>query len=91
MRILILTDAWFPQVSGVVRTLDATIRSLEGMGHEVHVVEPGGFSTVPCPTYPQIRLALCGPGAIARRIGSIRPDAVHIATEGPIGLAGRGG
>ncbi len=58
MRILIVTDAWTPQVNGVVRTLSSTIQELERMGHEVKVIEPGGFPSIPCPTYPEIRLAL---------------------------------
>ncbi|MEF3168825.1 MAG: glycosyltransferase family 1 protein [Deltaproteobacteria bacterium] len=89
MRILIVTDAWTPQVNGVVRTLSSTIQELERMGHEVKVIEPGGFPSIPCPTYPEIRLALASPRQVHRMITMIRPDAVHVATEGPLGIAAR--
>ncbi len=89
MRILIVTDAWTPQVNGVVRTLSSTIRELERMGHEVRVIEPGGFPSLPCPTYPEIRLAIASPRRVHRMITMIRPDAVHLATEGPLGFAAR--
>jgi glycosyltransferase involved in cell wall biosynthesis len=85
MRILIATDAWLPQVNGVVRTLEATERSLRALGHEVAFLTPQGFRTVPLPSYPSIRLALPPLRQIARRIAAAAPDAVHVATEGPIG------
>lgn len=85
MRILIATDAWHPQVNGVVRTLEATERSLRALGHDVVFLTPEGFRTVPLPSYPSIRVALPSLRRIARRIASADPDAVHIATEGPIG------
>jgi 1,2-diacylglycerol 3-alpha-glucosyltransferase/glucuronosyltransferase len=89
VKILLATDAWAPQVNGVVRTLTEVSRELVAMGHSVVAVHPGLFRSVPCPFYPEIRLAL-GAG---RRVGSIieaaAPEAVHIATEGPIGLAVR--
>ena len=89
MRIVIATDAWRPQVNGVVRSLATTVEHLAAGGHDVLVIEPGLFRTIPCPTYPEIRLALrCGPG-VNRMIENFRPDAVHIATEGPIGWAAR--
>lgn len=89
MKILIVTDAWEPQVNGVVRTLKSTRRELERMGHEVEMLTPLSFKTVPCPTYPDIRLSLF-PGAKARKIiRDFNPDAIHIATEGPLGLAAR--
>lgn len=89
MRILIVTDAWYPQVNGVVRTLTAMRDQLRDMGDEVHMLAPDGFKSVPCPTYPEIRLALAGPGAVARVVSQFLPCAIHIATEGPLGLAAR--
>lgn len=89
MRILIVTDAWSPQVNGVVRTLATTKRELERMGHTVGVISPLEFRTIPCPTYPEIRLAINTRSKVAYRIEAFAPDAMHIATEGPIGLAAR--
>lgn len=89
MRILIVTDAWAPQVNGVVRTLVATRAALEAMGHEVRVLAPDQFASLPCPTYPEIRLAIAAEPVVGRRIAAAAPDAIHIATEGPLGLAAR--
>lgn len=89
MRISLVTDAWHPQVNGVVRTLDTTVRHLTMAGHEVSVIAPPAFSTVPCPTYPEIRLAVWPPGRVAGLLDQGLPDAVHIATEGPLGHAAR--
>ncbi|HYE49682.1 MAG TPA: glycosyltransferase family 1 protein [Azospirillaceae bacterium] len=89
MRILIVTDAWFPQVNGVVRTLDTTRRELEAMGHAVEVIGPDRFRTVPLPTYPGIRVALRPGPKLARLMDGAGPDAVHISTEGPLGFAAR--
>lgn len=89
MRIAIVTDAWLPQVNGVVRTLTATVGELTRRGHTVAVIAPDQFRTVPCPTYPEIRLALASSGAVGRRIERVAPDAIHIATEGPLGEAAR--
>lgn len=89
MRLLIATDAWAPQVNGVVRTLQEVIAELEAMGVAVAVIAPDRFRTLPCPSYPEIRLALCSPGAVARHIAAFNPDFIHIATEGPIGLMAR--
>lgn len=88
-RILIATDAWHPQVNGVVRTLDTTAATLRGFGHSVEVIEPSAFLTVPVPFYPEIRVSLARPGSLYRRVRMTRPDYVHIATEGPIGLGVR--
>lgn len=88
-RILIVTDAWHPQINGVVRTLASLVRELTDRGFEVKVVAPQDFRTIPCPTYPEIRLALTGADGMARVIDAFRPDAVHIATEGPLGFAAR--
>lgn len=89
MRILIATDAWDPQVNGVVRTLKATARELDARGHAVRFITPDGFTTVPMPTYPEVRLALFAKARIAGVISTFLPDAIHIATEGPIGLGAR--
>lgn len=89
MRMLIATDAWFPQVSGVVRTLSETIKELERRSHRVAVLSPDRFRTVPCPTYPDLRLALAGERKVGRLIERFDPEAIHVATEGPLGLATR--
>ncbi len=89
MRILIVSDAWRPQVNGVVRTLEAVSSELSALGHRVETITPDQFCSIPCPTYPEIRLAMVGSGTIARRIDELRPDFLHIATEGPLGLAAR--
>ncbi len=89
MKILIVTDAWEPQVNGVVRTIQATNRELERMGHEVVMITPLSFKTMPCPTYPEIRLSLFPSRRVAQMMAQMQPDAVHIATEGPLGLAAR--
>ncbi|MCM8729889.1 glycosyltransferase family 4 protein [Hephaestia sp. GCM10023244] len=89
MKILIVTDAWLPQVNGVVRTLKALRDVLEARGHEVLVVSPDRFASIPCPSYPEIRLALTSPGAMGRLMTAFDPHAIHIATEGPLGVAAR--
>jgi len=89
MRILLATDAWAPQVNGVVVTLENTLAWLERWGHEVHVVSPGGFRTYPMPSYPEIPLAVLPGREVARRMAEFEPHAVHVATEGPIGMAVR--
>lgn len=89
MHLLIVTDAWFPQINGVVRTLSTTREKLIELGHRVDVVAPDRFKSVPCPTYPEIRLALCTPSRVGRMIEALDPEAVHIATEGPLGWAAR--
>jgi glycosyltransferase involved in cell wall biosynthesis len=89
MRIAIVTDAWLPQVNGVVRTLQTIKNELEGQGHQVTVVSPDQYGSLPCPTYPEIRLAMVRPSVVGRAIGDFHPDAVHLATEGPLCLAAR--
>jgi len=89
LRILLVTDAWHPQVNGVVVTLTSTIAWLRRWGHEVRVLSPEGFRTMPMPTYPEIPLALLPRREVTRRIRDFEPEAVHIATEGPLGLAAR--
>jgi glycosyltransferase involved in cell wall biosynthesis len=88
-RILIATDAWHPQVNGVVRTLDTTARTLLQAGHAVEVVCPDGFLQVPVPFYPEVSATFPRPGLVYDRVRRFRPDHVHIATEGPIGLVVR--
>jgi glycosyltransferase involved in cell wall biosynthesis len=89
MRLALVTDAWAPQVNGVVRTLQRTIDMLRALGHEVMTVTPDRFRTLPCPTYPEIRLALSPRRKLARLFEEFRPTAVHIATEAPLGQAAR--
>ena len=89
MRIALVSDAWAPQVNGVVRTLATTVRELARLGHEVEVVNPAQFATVACPSYPEIRLALGAGRTVRARLDAFAPEAVHIATEGPLGWAAR--
>ena len=89
MRIMIVTDAWEPQVNGVVRTIKSTRRELESLGHTVDILTPLEFRTLPCPTYPDIRLSLFATRKVQERIRRFSPDALHIATEGTLGLAAR--
>ena len=86
MRVLVATDAWEPQVNGVVRTLQSLAESSRGLGATVEFLTPDGFSSVPLPTYPGLRCALPGAKEIARRIEQAAPDAIHVATEGPVGF-----
>jgi glycosyltransferase involved in cell wall biosynthesis len=88
-RILIVTDAWKPQVNGVVRTLTTVMQELQDMGHIVDVIGPDRFRTLPCPTYPDIALSLLPRRRLIRMIEAFKPDALHIATEGPLGMAAR--
>jgi glycosyltransferase involved in cell wall biosynthesis len=89
MRVMIVSDAWFPQTNGVVGTLSQTAAWLGRFGHTVSMITPGDFHNVPCPTYPEIRLSLFAGHAVRRRIDDFAPHALHIATEGPLGLAAR--
>jgi glycosyltransferase involved in cell wall biosynthesis len=89
MRILIATDAWHPQVNGVVRTLTSLARSASALGADVSFLTPEGFPSVGVPTYPGLRIALPNRREIARRVEVAAPDAIHIATEGPIGWSVR--
>ncbi|HWX07194.1 MAG TPA: glycosyltransferase family 1 protein [Bradyrhizobium sp.] len=90
MRILIATDAWHPQVNGVVRTLTSLANSAAALGAEVEFLTPDGFRSIAVPTYPGLRIAWPNRREIARRIEAAAPDAIHIATEGPVGWAVRG-
>ncbi len=89
MKIALISDAWRPQINGVVTTLSNTREALERLGHEVALLHPGLFKTYSCPGYPDVGLAfLCGP-MLRPLLRAFRPDAIHIATEGPIGYAAR--
>ena len=90
MKILIITDAWHPQINGVVRTLTQTVEALRDKGHMVEVIAPSdGYFTMPLPTYPDIRLAPFAFSSVKDRITEFGPEAVHIATEGPLGQMAR--
>lgn len=89
MRVLLASDAWAPQVNGVVRTLGEVTRELAAMGHRIAVLHPGLFRSIPCPFYPEIRLALDARRRVGTIIEAFAPDAIHIATEGPLGWAVR--
>jgi glycosyltransferase involved in cell wall biosynthesis len=86
MRVLVATDAWCPQINGVVRTLSELARAAPNLGTSIAFLTPEGLPSLPLPSYPDIRIAIPGLGAIARRIVELRPAAIHIATEGPIGF-----
>jgi glycosyltransferase involved in cell wall biosynthesis len=89
MKIMIVTDAWEPQVNGVVRTLKQTMHELRKLGHEIEMITPLGFKTIPCPTYPDISLSLFPGKKVRQKMMDFEPDAIHIATEGPLGIAAR--
>lgn len=89
MNIVIVSDAWYPQINGVVRTIERTRDELTRLGHAVEIVGPDRFRSVPCPTYPEIRLALFARGKLHALLDAAAPEAVHISTEGPLGLAAR--
>lgn len=88
-RLVIVTDAWHPQVNGVVRSIENTNRELAKMGIEVSMVTPERFASIPCPTYPEIRLSIAWYSRVAREIEKHNPSYIHIATEGPLGLTAR--
>jgi glycosyltransferase involved in cell wall biosynthesis len=89
MRIMIVTDAWFPQTNGVVSTLAQTAAWLGRFGHEVRMITPRDFRSIACPTYPEIRLSILPYRKLKRSILEFAPQALHIATEGPLGLCAR--
>ena len=90
IRLILVTDAWAPQVNGVVNSLEHVVRILGARGDALTVIAPDRFRTIPCPTYPEIRLAITGPGGVAAAMKEAPSDAlVHIATEGPLGLLAR--
>ncbi|RYY29061.1 MAG: glycosyltransferase family 1 protein [Sphingomonadales bacterium] len=89
MRIAIVTDAWTPQVNGVVRTIQSVRKVLEGQGQVVRVISPDLFHSLPCPTYPEIRLALTRVATVGQMLEAFQPEAIHLATEGPLCIAAR--
>lgn len=89
MNLMIVTDAWEPQINGVVRTLKHTQAQLERMGYQVTMLTPEDFRTLPCPGYKSIPLAIFPYRKVAKKLASLNPDAIHIATEGPLGMAAR--
>lgn len=89
MKIALVTDAWRPQTNGVVTTLMSTLTALCRLGHDTLAITPQAFRTIGCPTYPEIRLALFAGRGVARELERFVPDAVHLATEGPLGQAAR--
>jgi glycosyltransferase involved in cell wall biosynthesis len=89
IRLALVTDAWKPQVNGVCTTLGKTCDTLQELGHEVHVVNPNPCKTIPCPSYPEIRLALQPFSFVKRELDNFKPTHIHIATEGPLGFAAR--
>ncbi|MGB0682414.1 MAG: glycosyltransferase family 4 protein [Magnetovibrionaceae bacterium] len=89
MKIAVVSDAWKPQRNGVVRVIESVVSRLETRGHEIEMITPDRFNTIPCPTYPEIRLALLPKRKVSRLLDDFAPDAVHIATEGPLGQAAK--
>jgi len=89
LKVLVATDAWHPQVNGVVHTLGHVAREARALGAELEFLSPDQFRTLPMPSYPEIRLALVGARDVEQRLEATRPDAIHVATEGPIGHAMR--
>ncbi len=89
MKLTLISDAWRPQINGVVTTLENIVNQLKEQGHEILLLTPDRFPTLPCPTYPSIRLAMVSQRKVAQLIDGFAPQHIHIATEGPLGLAAR--
>jgi glycosyltransferase involved in cell wall biosynthesis len=89
LRIAIVSDAWRPQINGVVRTIETIVKLLQAEGHEVEVFGPNRFRTLPCPIYPEIRLSLFPSARLSHMLKLFAPDAIHLVTEGPLGWAAR--
>lgn len=89
MRIALITDTWVPNINGVVNSLLATMRCLQAEGHQVLMVTPDGLNSFACPGYPEIPLAIQPYAQVARQLDEFAPEAIHVATEGPVGLAAR--
>jgi len=89
LRIAIVSDAWRPQINGVVRTIETIVKLLQADGHEIEVFGPDRFRTVPCPTYPEIRLSLFPSARLHHMLTLFMPDAIHLVTEGPLGWSAR--
>ncbi len=88
-HLVIVSDAWHPQVNGVVRTLGKVIEGMSGRGYKVTIISPQDYRSIPCPTYPEIRLALASGRQLSERLAGLQPAFVHIATEGPLGFWAR--
>jgi len=88
-KITFITDAWHPQINGVVTTIHNTCTALERSGHQIKLITPDQFKTIPCPSYPSIRLSLGCYGKLSRQLDEFKPQRIHIATEGPLGIAAR--
>lgn len=88
-RLMVVSDAWHPQINGVVRTMERTMADLAAFGVESVTLTPADYRTLPCPTYPEIRLSVTRPASVHRAIARAQVDAVHIATEGPLGILAR--
>jgi len=89
LRIAFITDAWHPQINGVVTTIQNTCNTLEQSGHNIKLITPDQFKSIPCPSYPSIRLAIACYGKLSRQLKDFNPQRIHIATEGPLGIAAR--
>lgn len=89
MKIAFITDAWKPQINGVVTTIENTCKSMLENGQEVLLITPDQFNTIPCPSYPSIKLSILCYGKVKRLLDDFQPEHIHIATEGPLGLAAR--
>ncbi|MDD5462190.1 MAG: glycosyltransferase family 1 protein [Methylococcales bacterium] len=89
LRIAFISDAWQPQINGVVTTIENTCAILERSGHQIKLITPDQFKTIPCPTYPSIQLALACYGKLKNSLDEFNPQRIHIATEGPLGMAAR--
>jgi glycosyltransferase involved in cell wall biosynthesis len=88
MRITLVTDTWLPSINGVVTTLSNTVNVLRQQGHVIQIIEPSQFKTVGSPRYPEVRLSW-DIWRVGPMIEKFQPDAIHIATEGPLGAAAR--
>ncbi len=89
LKIAFITDAWHPQINGVVTTIDNTCKTLRAQGDDVLLIAPDQFTTVPCPSYPSIKLSIFCYRKVQRLLDNFAPERIHIATEGPLGLAAR--
>ena len=89
MKILVVSDAWYPQTNGEVNSILCTTKCLEELGHQVIMLTPERFKTIPCPTYPEIRLSVFPKKGVQKFLNSQEFDAIHIATEVPLGIATR--
>ena len=89
LKIAFITDAWHPQINGVVTTIQNTCTTLERSGHQIKLITPDQFKTIPCPSYPSIRLSLVCYGKLSKQLDEFKPQRIHIATEGHLGLAAR--